>query len=36
MMSEFRDLPLETCEFQFVHEDTVRRALALKIGRAHV
>ena len=28
-MSEFRDLPLETCEFQFVHEDTVRRALAL-------
>ena len=28
-MSEFRDMPLETCEFQFVHEDTVRRALAL-------
>ena len=22
-------MPLETCEFQFVHEDTVRRALAL-------
>ena len=28
-MSEFRDLPLETCEFQFVHEDTVRRALEM-------
>ena len=28
-MSEFRDMPLETCEFQFVHEDTVRRALSL-------
>ena len=28
-MSEFRDMPLETCEFQFVHEDTVRRALEM-------
>ena len=28
-MSGFRDLPLETCEFQFVHEDTVRRALEM-------
>ena len=28
-MSEFKDMPLETCEFQFVHEDTVRRALSL-------
>ena len=28
-MSEFKDVPLETCEFQYVHEDTVRRALEL-------
>ena len=28
-MPEFRDTPLETCEFQYVHEDTVRRALEL-------
>ena len=28
-MWEFRDMPLETCEFQFVHEDTVRRALEM-------
>ena len=35
-MSEFRDLPLETCEFQFVHEDTVRRALALMPEEDHL
>ena len=28
-MPEFKDMPLETCEFQYVHEDTVRRALEL-------
>ena len=28
-MPEFRDTPLETCEFQYVHEATVRRALEL-------